>query len=177
MPACIQHPMLRRRTDFWGMRFGRSVLTASAKTWISRYWLRMIYCNWSNDKWSVIGDGLQPQDTVSEAINHLRLTWDESCPESATVKCVKSVMMDGEATNSWAANLQTLASDFLCFQLLLSMRVSQDTSSSFLSFTHSESPLKHLQSFHGSRRDKPHQSSNATMSPSTFEFSNPSEIN
>lgn len=154
----VRQRLLRPCTAFWGMRFGRSVSLASAKTWLSRYWLRIIFYNWRDDKWSVLGDGLQPQVHISEATGTFRLTSLGWCPEGVTVKCVKSVMMDSEATNIWAANLQTLASDFLCFQLLVSMRISHDTSpSSFLSFTHSESPAKRLRSFHGSRQDKPHQ--------------------
>lgn len=167
----IRQRLLRPCTAFWGMHSGRSSSTAPAKTWLSRYWLRMIYCNWMDDKWSVMGDGLQPQDTVyiwSYQHFSLDFTWIMPCGW----KFVKSAMMDGEATNIWAANLQTLASDCLCFQRLLTFHESHDTSpSSFLSFTHSESPPKHLRSFHGSRRDKPHQSSNAL---STFEFFHPS---
>ena len=170
----IRQRLLRPCTAFWGMHSGRSSSTAPAKTWLSRYWLRMIESTVTegmiNGQSWVMGYNRKIQ-CISEATSTFRLTLLGSCPAGGSSWNLRWWMAKRPTFELQTCKpLQATVSAFNAY--LLSMRVSHDTSpSSFLSFTHSESPPKHLRSFHGSRRDKPHQSSNAL---STFEFFHPS---
>ena len=144
----------QQKPDYPGTDWGWSTVTEwmiNGQSWVMGY-NRKIQC-------------------ISEATSTFRLTLLGSCPAGGSSWNLRWWMAKRPTFELQTCKpLQATVSAFNAY--LLSMRVSHDTSpSSFLSFTHSESPPKHLRSFHGSRRDKPHQSSNAL---STFEFFHPS---